>query len=124
MSTDFKNKLIVKYGGTAACGVRYDSRGGSYFVFGTYSAGFGALQAYIKAINAGEHSSYAGTGWACGNCTITQFFSKYAPGDSTYDDVVAAEIGEPTSQKLSYIVTYKLTAFTNAIKNHEGFFVQ
>lgn len=124
MSTDFKNKLIVKYGGTAACGVRYDKRGGSYFVFATYSAGYGALQAYIKAINNGEHSSYAGTGWKCGNCTLTQFFSKYAPGDSIYASTVAAEIGEPTTQLLSYVVTNKLNAFTDAIKKREGFFVQ
>jgi hypothetical protein len=33
MATDTKNQMIVRNGGTAACGVRYDSRGGSYFVF-------------------------------------------------------------------------------------------
>lgn len=124
MTTDFKNKLIIKYGGTPACGVRYDKRGGSYFVFSTYAAGYGSLQAYIKAINNGEHSSYAGTGWKCGNCTLTQFFSKYAPGDSAYASLVAAEINEPTTQLLSYVVANKLTAFTDAIKKREGFFVQ
>jgi len=125
MATDSKNKMIVRNGGTAACGVRYDSRGGSYFVFATYTAGFGSLKAYIKAINNGEHSSYAGTGWKCGDCTIEQFFSKYAPYSyKTYAAAVGKEINEPVTQKLkTLIASGKLDAFATAIKNHEGFFI-
>lgn len=120
MSTDFKNLMIVRNGGTAACGVRYDSRGGSYFVFASYSAGYGALKAYVKGINNGEHSAYTG----CGNCTLSFFFSKYSPGDSSYASSVAAAINEPVTQTLQYVVDNKLTAFVDAIKAHEGFFVQ
>lgn len=121
MATDFKNKMIAKNGGTPACGVRYDSRGGSYFVFSTYTAGYGALKAYIKGINNGEHSAYTN----CGNCTIAFFFSKYSPGDSSYASYVASYIGEPTSQTIKYVIdNNKLDGFVDAIKNHEGFFVQ
>jgi hypothetical protein len=120
MATDFKNLMIVRNGGTAACGVRYDVRGGSYFVFANYSAGIGALKAYLKGVNNGEHSSYTG----CGDCTLTFFFSLYAGGDTNYDDAVATEIGEPVTQTLRYVVANKLDAFVQAIKNHEGFFTQ
>ncbi len=128
MSKDSKNAMIVRNGGVAACGVRYDSRGGSYFVFRTYDIGFNALKAYIKAISKGEHSSYKLLAsdnktiiWKCGDCTLTQFFSKYAPADSTYASTVATLIGEPVTQKLSFIVEFKLDAFATAIKKHEGF---
>ncbi|MCC7304434.1 hypothetical protein IT418_03430 [bacterium] len=124
MATDSKNKMIVKNGGQAACGVRYDSRGGSYFVFVTYDIGKTALQAYVKAINNGEHSAYQGSGWKCGNCTLTQFFSKYAPGDPNYANDVAGWIGESSSQSLQVIVSTKLDAFVDAIERKEGFFVQ
>jgi hypothetical protein len=120
MATDFKNLMIIRNGGTPACGVRYDSRGGSYFVFPTYSAGYGALKAYVKGINNGEHSSYTG----CGDCTITFFFSKYAGGDTNYDDYVAGYIGEPVTQTIRFVVDNKLDAFVEAIKIHEGFFTQ
>jgi hypothetical protein len=132
MATDSKNKMILRNGGTAACGVRYDSRGGSYFVFSTYNAGISGLKAYVKGINNGEHSSYAlkrsdGTYvWKCGNCTLAQFFSKYAPGDSVYASKVATYIGSPvtTQTLLSYVVANKLDLFVEAIKNREGFFTK
>lgn len=124
MSTDFKNKMIVRNGGTAACGVRYDSRGGSYFIFSSYTVGYEALKAYIKGVSKGEHSSYVGTGWACGNCTLTQFFSKYAPGDSSYATRVATFINEPVTQTLEFVVANKLNLFAGAIQEREGFFIQ
>ncbi len=121
MATDFKNGIITRNGGTAACGVRYDSRGGSYFVFSSYSAGYGALKAYIKGINNGEHSSYTN----CGNCTIAFFFSKYAPNDSTYASYVASYIGLTPEHTLRNVIDgNKLDGFVDAIKNHEGFSVQ
>jgi hypothetical protein len=120
MATDSKNLMIIRNGGTPACGVRYDKRGGSYFVFASYSAGEGALKAYIKGISKGEHSAYTG----CGNCTLAFFFSKYAPADSTYASTVGADIGEPVTQTLQYVVDHKLNAFVAAIKRHEGFFTQ
>jgi hypothetical protein len=117
MATDFKNLMIIRNGGTAACGVRYDSRGGSYFVFVNYNAGYGALKAYLKGVNNGEHSAYTG----CGDCTLEFFFSKYSPGDGGYVIAVANYIGEPTTQTLRYVVTNKLDQFATAIKVHEGF---
>ena len=120
MATDFKNLMIIRNGGTPACGVRYDVRGSSYFVFATYSAGMSGLKAYIKGINNGEHSSYTG----CGDCTLQFFFSIYSPGDGSYDDAVAVYIGEPVTQTLRYVVANKLDAFAEAIKQHEGFFTQ
>lgn len=121
MATDFKNLMITRNGGTAACGVRYDARGGSYFVFSTYAAGMGSLKAYVRGINNGEHSAYTG----CGDCTIAFFFSKYAPGDPNYASYVANYIGVPTSQTIRYVVeNNKLDGFAEAIKIHEGFFVQ
>jgi hypothetical protein len=121
MATDSKNLMIVRNGGTAACGVRYDSRGGSYFVFSSYSAGYGALKAYVKGINNGEHSAYTN----CGDCTIAFFFSKYSPSDPTYATAVASAIGEPTTQTIRYVIeNNKLDGFVEAIKTHEGFFVQ
>lgn len=120
MATDFKNLIIIRNGGTAACGVRYDSRGGSYFVFTSYNAGYGALKAYVKGINNGEHSAYTG----CGDCTLSFFFSKYAGGDSSYATSVAAYINEPVTQTLRFVVENKLDAFVTAIKIHEGFITQ
>jgi len=120
MATDFKNLMIIRNGGTAACGVRYDSRGGSYFVFKTYSAGYEALKAYVKGVNNGEHSAYTG----CGQCTIAFFFSKYSPGDGSYASSVATDIGEPVTQTISYVVANKLVPFVDAIKRHEGFITQ
>jgi hypothetical protein len=131
MSTDFKNLMIIRNGGTPACGVRYDSRGGSYFIFPNYEAGFGALKAYLKGINNGEHSSYKDTAnnppqWVCGNCTLTQFFSKYSPGGyEAYANAVGAEIGvDPTTTTIAWVVANKLDGFATAIKKHEGWFVQ
>lgn len=118
--SSYRNTIIVQNGGPAACGVRYDSRGGSYFVFSTYTNGMNALKAYIKGINNGQHSSYTG----CGNCSLALFFSKYAPGDSGYAGFVAGEIGETTETTLNYVVTNKLDQFVAAIKKKEGFFVQ
>lgn len=138
MATDTKNLMIVRNGGTAACGVRYDSRdGGSYFVFSTYNTGYNSLKAYIKGINNGEHTSYKGSSWtcsgttytgnwSCGNCTLEQFFSKYAPYScKTYAATVAKEMGIPVTQTIKYIIDAgKLDAFAIAIKNYEGFYTQ
>jgi hypothetical protein len=118
MATDFKNLMIIRNGGTAACGVRYDSRGGSYFVFANYNAGYEGLKAYIRAINNGEHP-WAYTG--CGDCTLSTFFASYAGGDTGYATAVAAYIGEPVTQTLRYVVANKLEQFATAIKIHEGF---
>ena len=113
--------LIRKHGGAAPCGVRYDSRGGTYMIFSTYSKGYGALKAYVKGVNAGDHSAYG----SCGNCTLQYFFSKYAPGDPNYDNAVGKEIGvNPETTKLSWVVANKLDPFVNAIKRHEGWFVK
>lgn len=123
MATDSKNAMIARNGGTPACGVRNDSRGGSYFVFSTYSAGIGALKAYVKGINNGEHTAYTN----CGNCTLSFFFSKYAPGDSSYATKVAEYMGGgvTTSTKLQDIISQnKLDLFVAAIKNREGFITQ
>lgn len=88
--------------------------------FTTYTDGYNALKAYVKGINNGEHSAYTN----CGNCTLSFFFSKYAPSDPNYASSVAAYINEPTSQKLNYVVANKLDQFVTAIKIHEGFFTQ
>jgi len=117
MTTDFKNLIIIRNGGTPACGVRYDSRGGSYFVFTSYNAGWSALEAYIKGINNGEHSAYTG----CGDCTLNFFFSKWAGDTGPYAAAVGAEIGvDPATTTLRTVVNTQLDAFAEAIKHHEG----
>jgi hypothetical protein len=116
-----RNQIIVRNGGQAACGIRYDSRGGNYYVFATYSAGIGALKAYITGINKGEHSAYTN----CGNCTLEFFFSKYAPGDPNYDNYVAGYLGVPVTQTLKSVIdSGKLSQLAEAIKIHEGFITQ
>lgn len=133
ISTDFKNKIIVNNGGTAACGIRKDSRGGSYFIFPTYEAGMLALKAYIKGVNNGEHYAYVNTTapncpetgtYTCGNCTLQQFFCKFA-GSSTYAESITVKMnGVTTNTLLSWVVANRLDDMVNAIKQTEGFLTQ
>jgi hypothetical protein len=116
--SSMRNDLITAMGGEAACGER-----NTFMVFRDYDIGLKSLKAYIKAINAGMHSSYP----ECGDCSLKYFFSKYAPaGDqndpNSYSSNVAASLGISNEAKLNWIVEKKLDEFTLAIKRQEGWF--
>lgn len=129
----FKNTIISNNGGTPPCGIRYDSRGGSYMVFTDYSTGWYALKAYIKGINKGEHPSYKSDelNIYCGDCPLTFLFSIYSPESddkslltSQYAENVASRLNIPSSTYLSWVVANRLDDFINAIQMQEGFITQ
>lgn len=116
--SSYRISLITGQGGAAPCGFKPQTDG--YMVFTDYNSGYNGLKAYIKAINAGQHTSYP----ACGNCNLQYFFQRYAPADYiNYANIVASAIGvSPDSTPLNWIVANKLDAFASAIKTHEGWF--
>ncbi len=120
----FKVDIILQVGGPAPCGNR-----GGYMAFRTYEEGFNGVKAYIKAISAGLHPAYITNEFKCGDCTLLQFFSKYAPGNDnglTYASKVVSRIGGEATldTKLNWIVDNKLDTLVEAIQCNEGFFVK
>lgn len=133
----FKNTMIVNNGGTAPCGQRTmnnPSGGqGDYMVFRTFSEGKNALKAYVKGIALGQHSSYVmpSVDFNCGECSLKQFFFKYAGGTlaaqdspTSYSNNVANWIGvNADTTTLNWIVANKLDQFADAIQRQEGWYV-
>jgi len=132
-SKAYKDAIIVNNGGTASCGSVLGSNNYTYMIFSTYDIGMSSLKAYIKGINNGEHSAYVNTQtscagpetYTCGNCTLQQFFCKFA-GTSTYATSVVNKMGNgvTTNTLLSWVVTNRLDDMINAIKQTEGFLTQ
>jgi len=114
---------IVAHSGPGPCGERFDSRGGTYMIFSTYSAGRSALKAYMKAINAGTHTAYSQCATSAG-CSLSYVFSKYAPGDPNYAKNIADKIGVEATTKLDWVIKNKFEELINAIQSKEGFFTQ
>lgn len=121
--SDARVSYIAAHGGPKPCGERFDSRGGTYMIFGTYSAGRTALKAYMKAINAGTHTAYSQCATPAG-CSLSYVFSKYAPGDPNYAKNIADKIGVKATTKLDWVIKKKFEALISAIQSKEGFFVQ
>jgi hypothetical protein len=118
--SNFRAGLITQMGGPAPCGDK-----GGFLVFSTYSQGFSGVKAYIRAINSGLHSSYKTSEFTCGDCTLLQFFSKYAPNnpEGYTNGIVIKMVGSVTSEtKLSWIVDNRLDDFVEAIQCMEGYF--
>jgi len=116
----FRIGLITKMGGSAPCGEK-----GGFMVFNDYNTGRNSVKSYIRAINAGLHFAYITPEFSCGDCTLTQFFSKYAPNSTTYDDSVAQRMGASVTPdtKLNWIVDNRLDDFVEAIQCMEGYFI-
>jgi hypothetical protein len=114
--------LITGQGGPKPCGERVDSRGGTYMIFKTYSEGRNGLKAYLKAINAGQHSAYSDC--ADGICSLSYVFSKYAPGDPNYAKNIADKLGVPVTTNLSWVIANKFEQFIDAIQVKEGWFIR
>lgn len=144
----FKNTLIANNGGTPPCGQRTDAAGrGDYMVFSSYSAGFGALKAYLKGIVNGQHSAYKGCydytpndgvsncagnpiTETCGNCSLKFFASKYSgttlqDDPNSYANKLANQLGVSADTPiLGWIVSNKLDQLATAIQTNEGWFTQ
>ena len=126
--SDSRISLITSHGGEAPCGMREDSRGGTYMIFSTYSAGRNALKAYLKAVDAGDHSAYVDIG--CGECTLQDFFKKYAPlADnnlpSAYAGYVASWNGvDSYTTTLRWMILHKFDGMIDAMQSKEGWYVQ
>lgn len=118
--SSYRANLITQMGGTAPCGEK-----GGFMVFSTYEVGKNSVKAYIRAINAGLHTAYRTSEFTCGDCTLTQLFSKYAPDSTTYDDQVAQKMGGGVTvdTKLNWIVDNRLNDFVEAIQCMEGYFI-
>ena len=120
--SSYRISLIQGQGGRAPCGQKPLPDG--YMVFTDYQTGRNALKAYIKAINAGQHTAYP----ECGNCNLKYFFSKYAPaGDqndpNSYANNVANAIGvNADTTTIAWVVANKLEEFVSAIQTQEGWF--
>lgn len=129
----YKDNIIVNNGGTASCGVLHGSNNYKYMIFSSYEVGMNSLKAYIKGINNGEHSAYVNTQtncagpetFTCGNCTMKQFFCKFA-GTPTYAGSIVSKMGGGVTEQtlLSWVVANRLDDMVNAIKKTEGFFTQ
>jgi hypothetical protein len=116
-----RNNLISGQGGIPSCGQR-----NGYMVFKDYPTGHNSLKAYIKAIGAGQHSSYS----SCGDCNLVYFFNLYAPtsdgnNPNSYAAKVATALGvDAQTTTLTWIVANKLDPFINAIQAQEDWFVR
>ncbi|MFC1780576.1 hypothetical protein ACFLY9_02685, partial [Patescibacteria group bacterium] len=118
--SNFRAGLITQMGGPAPCGDK-----GGFLVFSTYNQGFNGVKAYIRAINSGLHYAYKTAEFTCGDCTLLQLFSKYAPNsyESYTNGIVIKMQGSVTSEtKLSWIVDNRLDDFVEAIQCMEGYF--
>jgi hypothetical protein len=123
----FKDEIIVRNGGVASCGIRYDSRGGSYMVFSDYNSGFNGLKAYLRGISNGEHSSYQDTvnGIYCGDCSLRFFAEKYSANYSTYANNLGNYLGvNPDTTTLRTLVETRLDDLARGIQHVEGFYTQ
>lgn len=118
--SSYRSNLITQMGGPAPCGGK-----GGFLVFLTYTQGRKGVKAYIKAINAGLHFAYTTEEFTCGDCTLTQFFSKYAPNSTNYANLVAQKMGGSITvdTKLNWIVENRLEDFVDAIQCIEGYFI-
>jgi len=112
----YRISLIQQMGGNPPCGQK-----GGFMVFSTYDSGRNSVKAYIRAINAGKHSAYP----TCGNCTLREFFEKYAD-NPLYANKIAQKMGGDVTPDtlLNVVVANRLDDFLNAIQQSEGFFTQ
>jgi len=118
--TNFRNSLIVAMGGTASCGIR-SGTGGEYMVFSDYYTGFNSLKAYLRAINAGMHSTYTN----CGDCTLRFFAQTYSTNYDTYANNLGNYLGvNPDTTTLRTLVDTRLDDLARGIQHVEGFFTQ
>lgn len=112
---------ITQMGGTAPCGEK-----GGFMVFATYEIGYNSVKTYIRAIDAGLHPAYRV--YNCGDCTLLEFFSKYAPNNPEgYSGRVAEIMGDGVDKnvtKLNWVVNNRLDDFVNAIQHIEGYWTK
>ncbi len=117
----YRSDYIVQMGGTAPCGEK-----GGFMVFATYEIGYNSVKAYIRAIDAGLHPAYSV--YNCGDCTLLEFFSKYAPNNPEgYSSRVAEIMGggvDINITRLSWIVDNRLDDFVQAIQHIEGYWTK
>jgi hypothetical protein len=119
--SSYRSNLITQMGGPAPCGGK-----GGYLVFSTYAQGREGVKAYIRAINAGMHSAYITAEFSCGDCTLLQFVSKYAPNNyENYTNGIVNKMGGGVTPetKLNWIVANRLENFVDAIQCMEGYFI-
>jgi len=122
-SGGYRAGIITSMGGPAPCGDK-----GGFLVFSTYQDGRNGAKAYISGISAGLHSSYHFCG--DGNCSLRDFFSKYAPaGDqndpTSYSNYIADCLGVSVDETpLRWIVENKLDDMVDAIQHKEGYFTK
>jgi hypothetical protein len=118
--SDYRINIITRMGGSAPCGEK-----GGYMTFSNYETGRNSVKAYIRGINAGLHSAYNTTEFTCGDCTLLQFFSKYAPNNPvSYTNGITEKMNQEVTNdtKLNWIVTNRLDDFIDAIECMEGYF--
>jgi hypothetical protein len=121
--SDYRINIITVMNGPAPCGEK-----GGFMVFTTYESGREGVKAYLKGISAGLHSSYHFCG--DGECSLREFFSKYAPNSdgndpNGYAQYMATTLGVSVDDTpLSWIVENKLEEMVNAIQHKEGFFTK
>jgi len=121
--SDYRINIINAMNGPAPCGGK-----GGFMVFTTYENGREGVKAYLRGISAGLHSAYHFCGG--GDCSLREFFSKYAPNSdgndpNGYAQYMAAALGVNVDDTpLSWIVENKLEEMVNALQHKEGFFTQ
>lgn len=115
----YRINIIVQMGGTPPCANR-----GGFMAFSDYQTGRSSVEAYIRGINAGLHSSYPE---CSSSCTLGYFFSKYAPNNpENYTRIIVEKMGGSVTPdtELSWIVNNQLNDLLNAIQELEGWFTQ
>jgi hypothetical protein len=115
----YRINIIVQMGGTPPCANR-----GGFMAFSDYQTGRSSVEAYIRGINAGLHSSYPE---CSSSCTLGYFFSKYAPNNPVnYTRIIVEKMGGSVTSEtnLSWIVDNRLNDLLNAIQELEGWFTQ
>jgi hypothetical protein len=121
-ASNYRAGIIISMGGPAPCGDK-----GGYLTFSTYEDGRNGVKAYLRGIAACKHSSYVFCG--CGECSIREFFTKYAPaGDQNDPHSYASYIGnklgiDPDITNLQWVVDNKLEQMVDGIQCMEGYFI-